>query len=86
MTRDEFIATYLEEAEEGPGYRTKTTPCPLLGEDNKCTIYDVRPETCRKYPYTDQEDFWSRTINHANNALVCPAVFQIVEEMKKGIR
>jgi Fe-S-cluster containining protein len=83
MTRDEFIANYLEEAEEGPGYRTKTTPCPLLGEDNKCTVYDVRPETCRKYPYTDQEDFVFRTMGHASNALVCPAVFEIVEEMKK---
>ena len=86
MTTAEFITTYLEEAEEGPGYRTRTTPCPLLGEDNKCTVYEVRPETCWKYPYTDQEVFWSRTSNHANNALACPAVFEIIERMKKERR
>lgn len=26
--------------------------CPLRDKDNKCTIYDVRPLTCRRYPYT----------------------------------
>ena len=34
----------------------KTTPCPFLGEDSKCTIYDVRPEKCRGYPFTDKPD------------------------------
>jgi Fe-S-cluster containining protein len=25
--------------------------CPLLSKDKKCTIYNVRPLTCRRYPY-----------------------------------
>lgn len=24
-------------------------PCPLLTEDNKCSVYDVRPLNCRKF-------------------------------------
>jgi len=27
----------------------KRVRCPLLGEDNKCELYDVRPVTCRLY-------------------------------------
>lgn len=86
MGRDEFIATYLESDEEEGRYRTKATPCPFLGDDNKCTIYAVRPEKCQGYPFTDKPDFALSTINHANNAVVCPAVFYLVEQMKKRIR
>ena len=42
MTNDEFIAAYLERDEDGD-YRMKVTPCPFLGDDNRCKIYDVRP-------------------------------------------
>jgi Fe-S-cluster containining protein len=83
MTHDEFIAAYLEQ-DEG-GYRIKTTPCPFLGDDNRCTIYDVRPEKCQGYPFTDKPDFPFMTITHANNALACPAVFYLVEQMKKRL-
>ncbi len=86
MSKEEFIATFLEWDVAESRYRTKAAPCPLLGEDNRCTVYDVRPETCRGYPFTDKEDFASRSMSHAGNALVCPAVFRIVEEMKKRIR
>ena len=85
MVRDEFIAAYLERDEEQDRYRTRTTPCPFLGDDNRCTIYDVRPEKCQGYPFTDRPDFAFSTINHANNAVVCPAVFYIVEQMKRRL-
>ncbi len=83
MTRDEFIAAYLEATDEG--HQPRTMPCPFLGQDNKCTIYAVRPEKCQGYPFTDK-DFLSRTITHANNAVVCPAVFYLVEQMKRRRR
>jgi uncharacterized protein len=86
MGRDEFIAAYLERDEEDGGYRMKTTPCPFLGDDDKCKIYDVRPEKCRGYPFTDKVDFTFMSITHANNAVVCPAVFYIVEQMKRRLR
>ncbi len=86
MTRDDFIAAYLERGEELNRYRAKTAPCPFLGDDNRCTIYDVRPEKCRGYPFTDQPDFVFSTMNHANNAVVCPAVFYLVEQIRKRFR
>ena len=86
MERDEFIATYLDQDEEQGNYRMKTTPCPFLGDDNKCTIYAARPEKCQGYPFTDKPDFVFSTMNHANNAVECPAVFYLVEQMKKRLR
>jgi Fe-S-cluster containining protein len=83
MAPEEFIAAYLEQDKEYGGYRMKTTPCPFLADDNKCKIYDVRPEKCRGYPFTDKPDFPFMSITHANNAVVCPAVFYMVEQMKK---
>ena len=85
MAVEEFVAAYLERDVEDGGYRIKTTPCPFLGADNLCTIYDVRPEKCRGYPFTDKPDFVSMTMTHANNAVVCPAVFYLVEQMKRRI-
>jgi hypothetical protein len=57
MAREEFVATYLERDEDEPGYRIKTTPCPFLGDDSKCTIYDVKPEDCQGYPFTNKRGF-----------------------------
>lgn len=60
----------------------KETPCPFLGEDDRCTIYDVRPEDCRHFPHTDKKHFTQRVYQHASNTQVCPAVYYIVEEMR----
>jgi Fe-S-cluster containining protein len=80
---DEFIQTYLEHNDEDGPYEVRGKPCSFLGEDGHCNIYDVRPSVCREYPHTDKDGFTFRTMSVANNALVCPAVFWIVEEMKK---
>ena len=38
---------------EKPRYALKansgSTPCPQLGEDGKCRVYEVRPASCRRY-------------------------------------
>jgi len=83
MDTDEFVKTYLEPDEEDGPYKVRGKPCPFLGDDDRCGIYDVRPTVCREYPHTDKEGFTFRTMGVANNALACPAVFWIVEEMKK---
>lgn len=79
----EFIAAYLKKDKVHGGYRMNTMPCPFLGDDNKCKIYDVRPEGCRNFPSTDKPDFRSRSIVNTFDAVFCPAVFYMVEQMKK---
>jgi Fe-S-cluster containining protein len=83
VTFDEFVDTYLEPSEEAGSFKARCKPCPFLSDDNLCTIYDIRPTVCREYPHTDKEGFTFRTMGHANRAITCPAVFWIVEQMKR---
>lgn len=85
-TNKAFVEEYLEPDEEKGLYKIQQQPCPFLGADDRCTIYDVRPKACREFPHTDKKGFASRTILHANNTLTCPAVFWIVEQMRKRAR
>jgi len=82
LEKSAFQAEYLEADEDG-SLRMKALPCPFLGTDNHCKIYEVRPADCAEYPHTDKEGFTFRTHGIADNALVCPAVFFIVERMRK---
>jgi|GEM_PF-477708 len=83
MSSEHFIATYLEPGDEPGSFNTRQFPCPFLAEDNRCTIYEIRPTVCQDYPYTNKDGLVFRTMGVANSALTCPAVFWIVEEMKK---
>ncbi|MCZ2099931.1 MAG: YkgJ family cysteine cluster protein [Chitinophagales bacterium] len=57
-------------------------PCFFLQEDNRCSIYEVRPEACRNYPHTDEDAYFIRTSLNLNNTLICPAAFLILKKIK----
>jgi Fe-S-cluster containining protein len=85
MKPAEFRTKYLVESKEELGlWEAASMPCPFLGQDNRCRIYDVRPASCAEYPHTNKRGFASRTYLHAENALQCPAVFYIIEQMRMG--
>ncbi|MEM6298923.1 MAG: YkgJ family cysteine cluster protein [Bacteroidota bacterium] len=74
---------YLQ-IDEDDDYVVKELPCPFLGADNFCSIYEVRPRACESYPHTDKE-FHKKLVLTQKNTEVCPATYRIVEEMKKRI-
>ncbi len=76
-----FIETYLRLDEDGD-YVVKRSPCPFLGSDNYCSIYDVRPGDCRNYPYTDSGEFFKRPNTTLLNSTICPAVHFVLERLK----
>jgi uncharacterized protein len=57
-------------------------PCRFLQDDNTCSIYDVRPEACRRYPHTDEKDYALRTKLNIENTIVCPAAVKILNQLK----
>jgi hypothetical protein len=77
-----MIEQYLQLDEEGD-YVFRETPCPFLMPDNYCMIYEVRPRACREYPHTDRARFHQILKLTWRNTLVCPAVLEIVEELRK---
>lgn len=72
-----FISDYLRMDEE-QDYVLKSSPCSFLGNDNSCSIYDVRPLACREYPHTDRKNMFQVLEITAENSLICPAVARIV--------
>jgi Fe-S-cluster containining protein len=60
-------------------------PCRFLQSDNACSIYEIRPEACRRYPHTDEKEYPKRTQLNIANTLVCPAAYNILEQLKNVI-
>lgn len=81
----QFIDQYLRVDEEND-YVLKEVPCAFLGADNYCSIYDVRPKACREFPHTDRKKFHQISNLTLKNVAICPAAFNIVEEMKKKVK
>lgn len=45
------VSVYIDE--EDKWYLEFATPCEFLDENNKCSIYDKRPQICRDYSAND---------------------------------
>lgn len=76
-----FIEKYLR-IDEDRDYVLKESPCPFLGNENYCAVYDDRPKACREYPHTNRKKMVQVTELTLKNTLVCPAVLEMVERLK----
>ena len=80
MKEGVFIETYLKLDNEGD-YVTKSSPCPFLGADNFCSIYEQRPSDCHRFPYTNEDVLLKRPAITLKNASFCPAVHFVLEKL-----
>jgi Fe-S-cluster containining protein len=80
MKETELIDKYLYQDNEGD-YVAKTKPCPFLGSDNYCSIYDVRPTDCARFPYTDEDVLLKRPLITIKNSTFCPIVYFVLEKL-----
>ena len=85
IKEQQFIETYLR-VDEDNDYILKSVPCAFLGADNYCSIYDIRPKACREFPHTDRKKFQQISNLTLQNVAICPAAFNIVEEMKRRLQ
>ncbi len=76
-----FIDTYLKIDEDGD-YVVKSTPCPFLGTDNFCSIYEDRPSDCRRFPYTDEDVIFKRPQLTIKNSSFCPITYFVLEKLR----
>ena len=84
MKESEFIEHYLRLDEDGD-YVVRSTPCPFLGADNFCSIYDVRPSDCERFPYTDEDVLVKRPALTLKNSTFCPIVYVVLERLMKAV-
>ena len=80
MKESVFIETYLKVDEEGD-YVARQAPCPFLGADNFCGIYEDRPSDCHRFPYTDEDVLIKRHHLTLKNSSFCPAVYHVMEKL-----
>ena len=85
MKPGDFVTQYLQ-VDEDKDYVLKSAPCPFLGEDNYCSVYEHRPKACREYPHTDRKKVIQILDLTYKNTLVCPAVLHILENVNERIR
>lgn len=78
----DFIERYLK-IDEDKDYVLRQAPCPFLGTDNYCSVYENRPNACREYPHTDRKKISQLLDLTFKNTFVCPAVLEITEQLKK---
>lgn len=83
MKPGEFIDRYLH-VDSDSDYVLNTAPCPFLLPDNYCAVYENRPKACREYPHTDRKKMVQIMDLTHKNTLVCPAVAEMVERLKKA--
>lgn len=80
LSIDGFCEKYLQVDKDGD-YVFKLTPCPFLGADNTCDVYDDRPTACRDYPHTDRRRFHQLIELSIKNSVICPAVEKILVKL-----
>lgn len=86
MTIPEFKKKYLKQERGGErDWMNKWTPCQFLNlEDNKCSIYAIRPEDCAGFPHLSKK-FRDYVHIHKQNVEYCPATYKLVEKMQEKL-
>ena len=77
----ELVEQYLHLDDE-QDYVLNVAPCPFLGADNYCSVYEARPRACREYPHTDRKNMLPILPLTLRNSLVCPAVAEVFRTLR----
>lgn len=85
MTEAQLTTTYLRRDEDGD-WVVKQSPCPFLGDDNFCSIYEARPSDCHRFPYTDEDILFKKVNITLKNSSFCPAVHLVLENLMDNLR
>jgi len=84
-----FIAEYTVESEDEGRIlrRTEEAGCVFL-DGRECTVYDARPETCRRFPHLVRGagSIASRMWQFIDRACYCPIVYNALEAFKEELR
>lgn len=85
QTVEDFQKQWLHKERKKDGdWINKKQPCQFLNlEDNKCSIYEIRPADCAGFPHLTKK-FSEYAHVHKQNIEYCPATYKLVEKMMKS--
>lgn len=85
QTEEEFRKKWLYR-DRNKDMINKLQPCQFLNlEDNKCSIYEVRPKDCSGFPHHTKRRMIDYMHVFKQNVEYCPATYRLVEKMMKKI-
>lgn len=85
QTEDEFKKKWLYR-DRNKDMINKLQPCQFLNlEDNKCSIYEVRPKDCAGFPHHTKRRMIDYMHVFKQNVEYCPATYRLVEKMMRKI-
>lgn len=77
-----FKEKWLHKDDEGD-WVNKIQPCQFLNlEDNKCSIYEVRPKDCADFPHHRKKPMIEYAHVYKQNVSFCPATYKFIEKIK----
>ena len=81
---EQFKEIFLKSNASEGGYQTLHKPCDFLNpKTGECRLGNNRPETCKKYPYTDQPERLHSLFSVLEAIEICPVAFEIFERLKQ---
>lgn len=81
QTPEAFSKQWLEK-DKNKDMVNVNQPCQFLNlEDNKCSIYAIRPVDCAGFPHLTKKKWSEYAHVHKQNLDYCPATFKMVEKM-----
>lgn len=81
MSEEAFRKKWLYKDRNGD-WLNKKQPCQFLNlEDNKCSIYEIRPRDCAGFPHHTKRAMVDYMHVFKQNVEYCPATYKLVEKM-----
>lgn len=81
MSEEAFRKKWLYKDRNGD-WLNKKEPCQFLNlEDNKCSIYEIRPKDCAGFPHHTKRRMVDYMHVFKQNVEYCPATYKLVEKM-----
>lgn len=81
MKETDLLNAHLHRDEDGD-FVLNQHPCTFLLADNTCSIYEVRPSDCHRFPYVDEDVFLKRKELTLKNASFCVIAQDVLEGLK----
>lgn len=86
MTPAAFKEKWLFYEKRDKDWQNKKQPCQFLNlDDNKCSIYAIRPADCAGFPHLNKKKALDYIHVHKQNVSYCPASYKMVEKLRERV-
>ena len=86
QTPEQFRNKWLIYEKKDKDWQNKKQPCQFLNlKDNKCSIYEIRPDDCAGFPHHTKKHFTEWVHVYKQNVEYCPATYKLVEKMMERV-